>query len=233
MTHFFISDCHLSPAQPEICEKFFQLLKTLKNTSTLYILGDFFNRWIGDDEPHPFYQLIRDVLASYTRHGLTVFIMQGNRDFLLQQRFCQQSGCQLLADPCVITLYGNPILLTHGDTLCTEDTRYQLFRKFTHSPLLQKLFLQLPIAWRSAIASRIQGASQVTRVNADTSPHALDTLFTQYGVAQIIHGHTHKPAIVLSYATGEQRCHYVLSDWHKLGHFLSYEPNGNISSRFF
>lgn len=233
MTSYFISDCHLSPATDTLNEKFYTLLTQIKQADALYILGDFFNLWIGDDDHTATHQKIRQQFAKLTHAGLPIYIMPGNRDFLLNQKFCAQTGCQLLADPTVINLYGVDTILSHGDLLCTDDKKYQVFRKVTHSPILQSLFLSLPLTLRQKIANMVKSTTQHTRVDADANLDAIKQLCRKYQCQQIIHGHTHKPSIEFHYHDQPALKRIVLSDWHQSGHYLQVESNGAMKSCFF
>lgn len=215
---------------PDINQKFFDLLKDIQDADALYILGDFFNIWIGDDDDSPLSNDIRQALKSATA-SFPIYIMQGNRDFLLNQKFCDDTGCQFLNDPSIVEIYQNKVLLTHGDLLCTDDKNYQKFRKITHCRKLQKGFLKLPLAWRRKIANTVKSTTQHTRVDADANSETIKAYCQQYQSHLIIHGHTHKPAIEFNLKDNIHR--YVLSDWHHQGHYLSYTPDGILQSHFF
>src|SRR3990167_6495149 len=148
----FISDLHLQKAQPQITDAFLQTLqKQAVDAEKLYILGDFFNYWVGDDDPNPFLAEIEGVLREFSKHHSPVYLLPGNRDFLLNETFAKRAGITLLKDPTVIDLYGTPTLLTHGDALCTLDKGYQRFRQFTHQPWFKAFFRQWPLGWRVAL----------------------------------------------------------------------------------
>ena len=146
METLFLSDLHLRPDRPATIQCFVRLLGQYKNKlDALYILGDLFEFWIGDDYVEPAYQPVKDVLSSLTQAGTPVYLLLGNRDFLVGEQFCEETGCSIIEDPTLLDLYGVPTLLMHGDTLCTDDHEYQAFRKIVRDPLWQRETLQLPI----------------------------------------------------------------------------------------
>lgn len=201
MSTLFISDLHLSENQPDLTRLFFHFLQhKAKNAEALYILGDFFEVWVGDDEQSPFQKKIIKALADLTASGVTTYFMVGNRDFLIGERFIKESGCKLLPDPTRITRYGIPILLMHGDSLCTSDKYYVSFRYLTRLPFLQACFLKLPLRVRKKIARYLRGNPSPMSSNEAKFDVVMDTLFNYlqcYPAQLIIHGHTHKPCIQL------------------------------------
>lgn len=239
MTTLFISDLHLDSQHPELTQLFIGFLQTqARHAQTLYILGDFFEVWIGDDEASPLQVYIADQLRQLTEHGVQIFIMHGNRDFLLGQQFAQAAGCQLIPDPCVINLYGVSTLLMHGDSLCIADKKYKLFRGLVRQAWLQKLFLALPIKLREKIAQRMrQASSSHTR---DLDAYVMDSDITaiikamqQYKVKLLIHGHTHRPSLHL-FQTETWLEQIVLSDWHtNQGNVLVCHPDGRRILQYF
>jgi UDP-2,3-diacylglucosamine hydrolase len=196
----FISDLHLSPDRPGTVNLFLRFLATRAHrTPHLYILGDLFDAWIGDDDDSPPSPAVCAALRDLTQAGTACWVMHGNRDFLLGRRFARDTGCTLLKDPTLINLGGTPTLLMHGDLLCTDDVAYQRFRLRMRNPLIQQLFLWKSIAGRRAIAAeyrRKSGAATATKtetimdVNADTVAAYLN----RYGATTLVHGHTHRPA---------------------------------------
>ncbi|MEN9917098.1 MAG: 3-diacylglucosamine hydrolase [Pseudomonadota bacterium] len=220
MSTLFISDLHLSSEQPGITRLFLNFLRQqARQAEALYILGDLFETWIGDDNGNPYHENIISALAELTESGVVTYFMPGNRDFLIGKRFIQQTGCHYLADPTVINLYGNSTLLTHGDSFCNLDKDYQRYRRWSRYPFWQKLFLCLPVAWRQKIANCLRGQEHSTpSVNAakyDVVISDLLACLSDYpDTQQIIHGHTHLPSIQLikkSDNTWIKR--WVLSDW--------------------
>jgi len=157
----FISDLHLHPSRPSVTENFLRFLeKEAPKAAALYILGDFFEVWAGDDDPNPHHQKVIEALAKFSLCKVPFYFMRGNRDFLIDQDFARAAGCILIPDPTAIVLEGQRILLMHGDSLCTGDRSHQRFRKFSQHPLIRRLFLLLPFSWRHTIASGIRKNSQ-------------------------------------------------------------------------
>lgn len=216
MNTLFISDLHLEPAHPGITQLFLNLLENqASQADALYILGDLFAAWIGDDDINEFNQTIIQALHKLTHKGVPVYFMHGNRDFLIGKKFIEQTGCQFLSDPTIIDLYGVPTLLMHGDTLCTEDKAYLRYRYFAHNAFLQKIFLKLPLAWRKKVARQLSNKSRNNMPSImDAVPAEIERVIKQYQVTLLIHGHTHKPAIHSLEWDGQKARRIVLSDWH-------------------
>ncbi|WP_370637496.1 UDP-2,3-diacylglucosamine diphosphatase [Cupriavidus sp. AU9028] len=218
---WFISDLHLTPGMPRTLEAFERTIEQARSQArTLFILGDFFEFWVGDEElDDPFAQRIAAQLASLMRSGVAVYLMHGNRDFLLGRRFARAAGATLLDDPTVVKCAGHRIVLTHGDMLCTGDVAYMRFRHWTRKRWVQRLFLALPLRWRIGIAQRLRADSEAGRasrqdnaertVYADVEPAAVQALLQQTGTAEMVHGHTHRPA--RHDEAGGVR--WVLTDW--------------------
>ena len=230
----FISDLHLDARRPAITTLFLEFLAGLdpRHCASLYILGDLFEAWIGDDNDDPHDAAVIAALRATTLRGIPVWIMHGNRDFLLGERFGQVTGCTLLADPVRIELGGEATLLMHGDTLCTDDHEYQQFRDMVRNPDWQRQFLAKPLAERRAIAANLRETSrQRTGEKAaeimDVNPQAvLDTL-RAHGVRRLIHGHTHRPAVHALELDGRPAQRIVLGDWYTQGSVL-YAENGSL-----
>lgn len=228
----FISDLHLEESQPDITALFFKLLtQAACDAEALYILGDFFEVWIGDDNLTPFNQSIIDALKKATQQGLPIYIMHGNRDFLLGKQFLKKTGCKLLSDETVISLYGVPTLLLHGDTLCTDDVAYLKFRKTARHWFFQKLFLLKSLAKRQAIATRYRKASQahvemVPEYIMDVTQTEVERVMRVHKVQQLIHGHTHRQAIHLLQVDGKPATRIVLGAWHGGGNALIWQKDG-------
>lgn len=231
MTTLFISDLHLSGARPDITAQFLQFLGSeARAAERLYILGDLFEFWVGDDEPDADARRIKDGLRALTDAGIPCLLMHGNRDFLLGRAFCAETGCELLDDPTVIDLYGRRVLLTHGDLLCTDDHAYQRLRRVVRNPVVQWLFARLPLTRRQKIAARIRAGSQAHTYQAaanimDVNPNAVAAAFKKAGVDVMIHGHTHRPA-VHALDTGRPATRIVLGDWYEQGSVLRWNPTG-------
>jgi UDP-2,3-diacylglucosamine hydrolase len=220
MSTLFISDLHLSSDQPAITELFLNFLhQQARKAEALYILGDLFETWIGDDNLNTYNQKIIAALAELTDSGVGTYFMPGNRDFLIGNNFIQRTGCHYLADPTIIDLYGNPTLLTHGDSWCTLDKHYLRYRRWTRLRFWQFLFLQLPLAWRQKIANYLRGQEHSSTPSDAAKydvvlPELLAYLKHYPGTEQIIHGHTHLPCIQLIKQVDNTWIHrFVLSDW--------------------
>ncbi len=225
MATFFISDLHLQADEPKITAAFLYFLQEIApQADALYILGDLFEAWIGDDDLSYFNTQIIQALKQATDKGLPIYFMRGNRDFLIGTRFMAATGMKLLADPTVIELYGVPTLLMHGDSLCTLDKKHQRARLLTLNPLLQRIALSLPLAWRRRGSLWIRGKSRQHQKNSteyilDVTSKAVLQAMQFHHVNQLIHGHTHRPDIhMLPYGK-----RIVLGAWHHTGHFLSYD----------
>lgn len=231
-TTLFISDLHLDPRRPAVSALFVEFLRGLPHDcAALYILGDLFEVWIGDDDDTPHYQAIIAELRACTARGLPVFVMHGNRDFLLGDAFCAASGCRLLAEPSRIELDGEPVLLLHGDTLCTDDTEYQQFRSMVRNPTWQTAFLEKTLPERRHMAAQARDASQQrTGEKAaeimDVNQQAVIATLRSHGVTRLIHGHTHRPAIHRFELDGQAAERIVLGDWYEQGSVLYHDAAG-------
>jgi UDP-2,3-diacylglucosamine hydrolase len=231
----FISDLHLDASRPDITQAFFTFLaQEAPQADALYILGDLFESWIGDDNATVFNQSIVSALKQLTSKGIPVFLMHGNRDFLLGSIFCQASGCQLIADPTTINLYGKTVLLTHGDMLCTLDHKHQQFRSFIQNPKNLYYLLKLPLWARNCIAkflrSRSKHRTRLTEVTImDVTPEAVEKLMEKEQVSLLIHGHTHRPAIHDLTIHNQPAHRIVLGDWYRQANGLRYEASGDYT----
>ena len=223
----FISDLHLDRERPEIIELFIQFLnKDAAQAEALYILGDLFEYWIGDDQPVPGLEGCLTALQSLTEKNIPVYFIHGNRDFLIGKKFAEKTGITLLPESVVIDLYGTPTLILHGDTLCTDDVDYQKMRLMLRDPKWQKQFLSLPIETRIQEALKLREKSQqaieakaemIMDVNQTT---VIDTM-QKNNVLQLIHGHTHRPAIHDLQINGAKAKRIVLGDWYEQSSVLS------------
>jgi len=219
----FIADLHLQTEEPAITAGFLRFLAaTAQEADALYILGDLFEAWIGDDDPNPLHRQIAAALKALTDSGVPVYFLHGNRDFLLGQRFARESGMTLLPEEKVLELYGKRLLILHGDTLCTDDAGYQAFRAKVHQPWLQKLFLALPLFIRMRIAAKMRADSTSANRNKsqaimDVNPQAVVNVMEKHQVQHLIHGHTHRPDIHTLTANGAAAHRYVLGAWHQEG----------------
>jgi UDP-2,3-diacylglucosamine hydrolase len=214
----FISDLHLSDNTPAIESGLLAFLKREQAADALYILGDLFEAWVGDDDDAPLAQRIRDALAAYSAGGTNVFFLRGNRDFLLGERFASDIGATLLDDYTTVDVGGEAALLMHGDLLCTDDTDYLQFRAMVHDPNWQTAALSKPLDERRQLARQLRAMSADAASNKpedimDVNADAVNKAMADAGVQRLIHGHTHRPARH-NIATGER---IVLGDWGKTG----------------
>ncbi len=211
----FISDLHLDSSRPAVTQALGEFLEEHQAADALYILGDLFEAWVGDDDDTPLVQHVANLLAGFSAAGPDLYLMRGNRDFLLGETFCARVGATLLADPTVIDLYGRRVLLMHGDSLCTADTAYQEFREMSRSPEWQAGVLSRSLTERRALAADLRSQSREATSNKaedimDVTPEEVDKVMSRHGVDCLIHGHTHRPKHH-SHAQGER---WVLGDWH-------------------
>ncbi len=223
MSQLFISDLHLDSARPQITELFLRFLRDeAQQARSLYILGDLFEAWIGDDAPGDLGIAVARALAACARAGTQLGFIRGNRDFLLDAAFARSCSLQLLPDPCVLAIEGQPTLLLHGDLLCTADLAYQRFRAQSRSPEWKAAFLARPRSEREAFAAQARGESQRYQQSlqsdiTDAQPEAVEAMLRLYGVDRMIHGHTHRPGVHML-SSGARR--YVLGDWYEQGSVL-------------
>ena len=228
----FISDLHLDPARPEITGLFLDFLAMRAiHAEALYILGDLFEAWIGDDDDSPDNQKVCQGLRNCAAGGTSIYIMHGNRDFLLGDRFARDCGAVLLDDPTVVDLYGVRTLLMHGDLLCTDDTGYMAFRKMVRDPAWQSDMLAKSLAERQSIAHQMRVAS---REQTDGKPESIMDVnsatvidfMTRHQARQLIHGHTHRPASHTLDLAGKAARRIVLGDWYEQGSVLECNASG-------
>ncbi|NIG76104.1 UDP-2,3-diacylglucosamine diphosphatase [Klebsiella sp. Ap-873] len=230
MSTLFIADLHLCPEEPAITAGFLRFLSgEARQADALYILGDLFEAWIGDDAPEPLYQQIAAAIKAVVDAGIPCYFIHGNRDFLLGKRYAKASGMTLLPEEKLLDVYGRKILIMHGDTLCTDDEGYQAFRRKVHQPWLQKLYLALPLFIRQRIADRMRADSQAANNMKsleimDVNPQAVVDTLTRHNVQCLIHGHTHRPAIHELEANGQPAFRCVLGAWHKEGSMIKVTP---------
>lgn len=232
MATLFVSDLHLEEGRPDITRAFLHFLAgQARGAEALYLLGDVFEVWIGDDAMGPFEHGIARALRTLADQGTRIYLMHGNRDFLIGRRFCREAGCRLLPEGSVIDLYGEPVLLLHGDSLCTRDEAYQRLRRRLRHPVSRWLLAHLPLSTRRKLARGLRNASQrETRAKAmeitDVTPDAVEQQMRQCAVATLIHGHTHRPArhpVALAGQDGER---IVLGDWDRRGWCLTATADG-------
>lgn len=229
----FISDLHLAEERPQASGRFFHFLETeAKGADALYILGDLFEYWVGDDDLEaPIARQAAQRIKALTESGTPVYFMHGNRDFLLAQRYAGSCGMTLMDDPAVLDLDGVPTLLTHGDTLCTDDRSYQRFRKLVRQPLVRCLLRSLPLGWRHAMARAARTGSARAKVGKtyeimDVNAEAVKKAFRQSGTLRMVHGHTHRPDRHAVAVDGTPRERWVLPDWYGEGGYLACTAQG-------
>jgi UDP-2,3-diacylglucosamine hydrolase len=233
---WFISDLHLDPNRPHLFTVLLEFLDRIEpQADALYILGDLFEFWVGDDliesSLGKAYIPILQRLRTLSDQGVAVYFTQGNRDFLVRETFVQYIGAKLLPDTQVINLYGKPTLILHGDTLCTDDKGYQRMRALFRMKLIQKIYLSLNLEHRT---NRAQGVRHATKKQTqekhysilDVNQQAVEQLMQERGVTQMIHGHTHRPAIHKLTVNGEKATRFVLGDWHEKASFIEASKEG-------
>ncbi|QPG26291.1 MULTISPECIES: UDP-2,3-diacylglucosamine diphosphatase [Pantoea] len=225
----FIADLHLCQEEPAITAGFLHFLqREAPHCDALYILGDLFEAWIGDDDPNPLHQQIARALRALP---VPVYFIHGNRDFLIGRRFARASGMTLLPEEQVLTLYGHRLLIMHGDTLCTDDAGYLRFRAKVHNPWIQRLFLALPLWIRKRIAARMRADSKQANQHKsqtimDVNQDAVAAAMLRQQVPLLIHGHTHRPAIHTLSLKGETAQRAVLGAWHSRGSMIQLDASG-------
>lgn len=233
MAHtLFVSDLHLDPGRPAITGLFLDFLaRQAGQADAVYILGDLFETWVGDDDLSALNQAVCEGLADCAGAGSPVFVMRGNRDFLLGEGFAGQAGCTLLDDQVVIDLYGTPTLLMHGDLLCTDDSEYLKFRDTVHAAGWQAAMLARPLEERREIAREMRRASRQQTSGKpetimDVNAQAVTDAMARHGVRRLIHGHTHRPGVHDLVINGEPAQRIVLGDWYEQGSLLECNSDG-------
>ena len=217
---YFIADLHLSDDTSLINQGFFSFLENLKQNANsvdaLYILGDFFEAWIGDDNHTALNQQVANELNQLSQAGVKLYFTHGNRDFLIKREYANACGMTLLPEQTVFDLYGTPTLDCHGDELCTDDIEYQKFRKKSRSWWWQTLMLNLPLSFRQKKAAKIRAHSNQSKkmksqAIMDVNERAVSDMFIKFNVSQMIHGHTHRPNV---HKYDKNKTRYVLGDWY-------------------
>jgi UDP-2,3-diacylglucosamine hydrolase len=228
----FISDLHIDSSHPAIIRQFLRFLESeAKNSAALYILGDLFESWIGDDAPDAAQSAAIVGLRALTSSGVPCFVMHGNRDFLLSTQFCRLSGAQILTDPLIVTLYGESVLVMHGDALCTDDLAYQRLRATVRNADWQRQFLALSIEARRSLAGAARAGSRahtaaMENTITDVNPESVARALRGAGTSTLLHGHTHRPAIHAFEVDGKPRTRIVLGDWYDQGSVLRWDHRG-------
>ena len=233
MTTLFISDLHLDPARPHITDLFGSFIDNeASRAEALYILGDLFEAWVGDDDPSDVGGFVAGKLRGLRDVGVPVYFMRGNRDFLIGADYADRAGMTILPDPAVVLLHGKPTLLMHGDLLCTDDVAYQQFRAQTRNPEWQRQFMAQPLPARLAFAEQARAASKAHQSGlqtqglmeaiTDVAPATVEATLSRYGIDRLIHGHTHRPKV--HEHQGGRRI--VLGDWYEQGSVLRMDADG-------
>ncbi len=232
MTTLFISDLHIDSNSGAITDQFLALLgSAAREAEALYILGDLFESWVGDDAADRAQIAAIAGLKALTDSGVPCFVMHGNRDFLLGAQFCAMTGARLLPDPLIITLHGEPILVMHGDALCTDDRAYQRLRATVRDPAWQRQFLALSVTARRALAGAARVGSQAHTAGldyaiSDVNPSSVALALRSAAVSTLLHGHTHRPGIHPLDVDGRACTRIVLGDWHARGSVLRWDRGG-------
>jgi UDP-2,3-diacylglucosamine hydrolase len=223
MALLFISDLHLDGARPDTIDRFLEFIeRRARSAEALYILGDLFEAWIGDDDTDPAMQPVIAALGSLHKAGIACAVMHGNRDFLLGRRFQCATGCRLLEDYESIDLGGELLLITHGDLLCTGDAEYMALRRTVRDPAWQQNFLAKTLAERRELADRLRKMSRAETAAKpedimDVSQDAVEETMRRFGVHRLLHGHTHRPGVHEFRLDGAPATRIVLGAWHERG----------------
>jgi len=232
MTTLFISDLHLEAERPEIGDQFIRFLQTdAAEAEALYILGDLFEAWVGDDDPNAHYGIIKLAIRKLTDSGIPVYFMHGNRDFMIGRRFANETGIEILKDPYPVKMYGQKALLSHGDAMCTDDVQYQRVRLMTRDPDWQQSMLAKPLKERLRIAVEARRQSLEQKLNLsmdimDVNQGAVMRAINEYGVDVLLHGHTHRPDVHTVDLGNRKAKRVVLGDWYSQGSVVRWDLRG-------
>ncbi len=236
MTTLFISDLHLETDRPDIGEQFFDFLeREAGDAEELYILGDLFDAWVGDDDPNPHYGDVKAALRKLVDSGVPVYFMHGNRDFMVGEDFGEETGVRILPDPIAVDLYGDHVLLSHGDAMCTDDFEYQQIRVMTRKPEWQAMMRAKPLEERLMLAKAAR-AESIARGQTldmdimDVNDKAVKKTILDYGVDILLHGHTHRPDIHFVDLGDRVAKRIVLGDWYDHGSVLRWDADGPVLS---
>ena len=228
----FVSDLHLDPKRPHIIAAFCHFLKNNSGIDALYILGDLFEYWIGDDDPAIGLETVIDSLHAFSDSGTPVFLIHGNRDFLIGKKFAKRIQCKILQEETVIDLYGTPTLIMHGDTLCTDDIAYQKYRAKARNPFIRKALLMLTVKQRLKIADSLRNKSKSAIQEKpeeimDVNQQTVEKVMQKHNVTHLIHGHTHRPGEHEFILNGKPHQRTVLGDWYDQGSVLRCTPDSS------
>jgi UDP-2,3-diacylglucosamine hydrolase len=232
MTVLVVSDLHLDAGRPATTAEFTAFLRgPARDAVALYVLGDLFEAWIGDDDPDPGKRAVVAEFAALSAAGVALHFMHGNRDFLLGARFCAETGGTLLVDPTIVEYAGRRALLTHGDALCTDDVPYQRLRALVRDPKWQAAFLGLSVAQRTALAAEARAGSKAHTATQhtmlmDVNAAAVAAVLRAANVDTLVHGHTHRPGRHHLEVDGRPRTRIVTGDWYHAGSWLAWDAAG-------
>lgn len=228
----FIADLHIAPERPDILAAFERFCQGPARTAVeLYILGDLFEAWLGDDDDEPIAERTASALAELAREGVTTYFLPGNRDFLLGPAYAARAGLSLLSGPTHVDIAGQTTLLLHGDELCTDDQDHQAFRRQTQDAAWQRAFLERPLRERRQLAAEMRRTSQQAMeakswATLDVNADAVAEMFRDWHIERMIHGHTHRPARHTGYIDGRYVERWVLGDWFDQGSMLRVDHQG-------
>ena len=232
MATLFISDLHLEAERPDIAKQFLEFMeKEARECEELYILGDLFEAWVGDDDPNTHYFTIKRSLRKLVDRGVPVYFMHGNRDFMVGKEFSNETGVKILADPYRVDMYGRKVLLSHGDLLCTDDIQYQKVRKMTRDPEWQAKMRAKPLKERLRIAAEARRHSLEQTINMsleimDVNQQAVEKMIREHNVDVLLHGHTHRPAVHTVDLGNRKAQRIVLGDWYRQGSVVRWDSRG-------
>jgi len=232
MTTLFVSDLHLEAERPDIGLQFIDFLKTeAMEADDLYILGDRFEAWVGDDDPNTHYARIKMAIRKVVDSGVPVYFMHGNRDFMIGRQFANETGVKILEDPYPVKMYGQKALLSHGDAMCTDDTQYQRVRLMTRNPDWQASILAKPLKERLRIAEEARRQSLEQTLNKsmsimDVNQDEIKRVIKEHAVDVLVHGHTHRPDVHTVDLGGRKAKSIVLGDWYMQGSVLRWNLQG-------
>lgn len=232
MTTLFISDLHLEAERPDIAKQFLEFMENeTRDCEELYILGDLFEAWVGDDDPNTHYFTIKRALRKLVDRGVPVYFMHGNRDFMVGREFSNETGVKILEDPFRVDMYGRKVLLSHGDLLCTDDIQYQKVRKMTRDPEWQAKMRAKPLKERLRIAAEARRQSLEQTINMsldimDVNAQAVEKMIREHNVDVLLHGHTHRPAVHTVDLGNRKAQRIVLGDWYRQGSVVRWDSRG-------
>ena len=232
MATLFISDLHLEAERPDIAKHFLEFMESdARECEELYILGDLFEAWVGDDDPNTHYFTIKRALRKLSDRGVPIYFMHGNRDFMIGHEFANETGVEILKDPHRVDMYGQKALLSHGDVLCTDDVQYQKVRTMTRDPAWQAKMRTKPLKERLRIAAEARRQSLEQTINMsldimDVNQQAVEKMIREHNVDVLLHGHTHRPAVHTVELGNRKAKRIVLGDWYRQGSVVRWDSRG-------